>query len=55
MCFGYENLPEMLNGAGIHSLDNVMTPDPVIHSSFDNLNLWFEAVVSDFKISVLIC
>jgi hypothetical protein len=48
-CFGYEGLPERLNGDGIHSLDNVMTLDPTIHDWFDRLEIWFEAVVSDFK------
>ena len=44
--FGYEDLPEKLNGAGIHNLDNVMTLDPSIHAWFDKLEIWFEAVVS---------
>ena len=44
--FGYEDLPEKLNGAGIHSLDNIMTLELNIHSWFDELRLWFEAVVS---------
>jgi len=48
-CFGYEDLPEKLNGAGIHGLDNVITLDPGIHDWFDRLEIWFEAVVSDFK------
>jgi hypothetical protein len=48
-CFGYEDLPERLNGDGIHSLDNVMTLDPIIHDWFDRLEIWFEAVVSNFK------
>jgi len=43
-CFGYEDLPKALNGAGVHSLDNVMTLDPSIHTLFDNLGLWFEAL-----------
>jgi len=42
-CFGYEDLPERFNGAGIHSLDNIMTLDPSIHTWFDKLQLWFEA------------
>jgi hypothetical protein len=49
-CFGYEDLPKTLNGAGVHSLDNVMTLDPTIHGLFDNLGLWFEGLVSDFSI-----
>jgi len=43
-CFGYKDLPEKLNCAGIHSLDNrdTMTLDVTIHSLFDKLQLWFE-------------
>ena len=44
--FGYEDLPEKLNSAGIHSLDNIMTLETCIHGWFDGLKLWFEAVVS---------
>jgi hypothetical protein len=47
-CFGYKDLPEKLHGAGIHSLDNVMTLDPIFRRLFDELKLWFEAIVSDF-------
>jgi len=43
-CFGYEDLPKKLNGTGIHSLDNIMTLEINIHSWFDELLLWFEAV-----------
>lgn len=49
--FGYEDLPERLNGVGIHNLDNVMTLDPSIHAWFDKLEIWFEAVVSGIKSS----
>jgi len=52
-CFGYEDLPGKLSGAGIHSLDNIMTLDANIHSLFDELHLWFEAVVSGLQFSVL--
>jgi hypothetical protein len=48
-CFGYEDLPERLNGNGIHNLDNVMMLDLGIHDFFDRLEIWFEAVVSDFE------
>jgi hypothetical protein len=54
-CFGYEDLPERLNGDGIHSLDNIMTLDPIIHDWFDRLEIWFEAVVSNFKFLSPIC
>ena len=47
-CFGYKDLPGKLNGAGIHSLDNVMTLDPLFRRLFDELKLWFEPIVSDF-------
>ena len=50
--FGYKDLPDKLSGAGVHSLDNVMTLDPSIHSWFDELKLWFEAVVSGLLFSV---
>jgi hypothetical protein len=43
--FGYEDLPEKLHGAGIHSLDNLMTLEYNIQIWFDELKLWFEAVV----------
>ena len=51
--FGYEDLPDKLSGAGIHSLDNVLTLDISIRSLFDKLQLWFEAVVSGLQFSVL--
>jgi len=43
-CFGYEDLPGRLKGAGVHSLDNIMTLQLDIHSWFDQLQVWFEAV-----------
>jgi hypothetical protein len=49
-CFGYKDLPEKLNGAGIHSLDNVLTLDPYFRRLFDELQLWFEPIVGDFDI-----
>ena len=48
-CFGYEDLPEKLKGAGVHSLDNIMTLQLDIHSWFDQLQVWFEAVVSGLQ------
>jgi len=51
-CFGYEDLPEKLNSAGIHGLDNIMTLDYSIQGWFDGLQLWFEAVVSGLQFSV---
>lgn len=49
-CFGFKDLPEQLDGAGIHSLDNVITLDLILRRLFDELKLWFEAIVSDFDI-----
>lgn len=49
-CFGYEDSPEKLNAAGgttIHGLDNVMTLEHTVRIWFDDLQLWFEAIVSD--------
>jgi hypothetical protein len=40
-------------GDGVNSLDNIMTLDSPIHSWFDKLQLWFEAVVSGLQFSVL--
>jgi hypothetical protein len=48
-CFGYKDLPDRLCGDGIHSLDNVMTLEYDIHAWFDELKLWFEAVVSGLQ------
>lgn len=39
--FGYESLPEELNGPLIHRLENVMTLSQDIHYMFDHLELWF--------------
>ena len=39
--------------AGVNSLDNIMTLHVDIHSWFDELELWFEAVVSGLQSSVL--
>ena len=52
-CFGYEDLPEKLNGAGVHSLDNIMTLGHTIHGWFDELQLWSEAVVRGLQLSAL--
>jgi len=52
-CFGYEDLPEKLNGVGVHSLDNITTLDYTIHSWFDELQLWPDAEVRGLQFSVL--
>ena len=44
-CFGYEALPEELNGAKVHRLENVMTLAPELHTQFDQLEIWFVATV----------
>ncbi len=35
-----------LKGAGIHSIDNVITLNADLHGWSDSLEFWFEAVVS---------
>ncbi|KAH9072293.1 hypothetical protein EDB83DRAFT_2220311, partial [Lactarius deliciosus] len=45
-CFGYEDLLDKLKGNGIHSLDNVMTLGMEIHHWFNQLKIWFEAVIT---------
>jgi hypothetical protein len=40
-CFGYEELPEELNGSKVHRLENVMTVGPPFHVNFDQLEVWF--------------
>ena len=40
--FGLEQLVESLNGAGVHSLGNILTIDMILHQSFDHLELWLE-------------
>ncbi|KAF9477024.1 hypothetical protein BDN70DRAFT_995249 [Pholiota conissans] len=39
--FVYKSLPEDLNGANIHRLENVMTLDASLHGDFDKLGFWF--------------
>ncbi|KAH9031324.1 hypothetical protein EDB85DRAFT_2089767 [Lactarius pseudohatsudake] len=43
-CFGYKDLPDKLTGKKIYSLDNVMTLELNMRDSFDQLDMWFEAV-----------
>jgi len=43
--FGYESLPQELNGPQIHRLENVMTLAPGCHLKFDQLRFWFVATV----------
>jgi hypothetical protein len=44
--FGYKDIPETLNGKGVHHLENILTLDMVVHDSFNKLRLWFEPTVS---------
>ncbi|KIM38162.1 hypothetical protein M413DRAFT_420662 [Hebeloma cylindrosporum] len=41
--FGYESIPDELNGSRVHRLENVMTLESTVHSRFDNLAIWFVA------------
>ncbi|KXN83403.1 hypothetical protein AN958_01476 [Leucoagaricus sp. SymC.cos] len=43
--FGYEELPDELNGSKVHRLENVMTLVPGFHMDFDRLDIWFVATV----------
>ncbi|KIM35294.1 hypothetical protein M413DRAFT_32599 [Hebeloma cylindrosporum] len=42
--FGYDTLPEELNGSKIHRLENVMTLSSDVHQYFDQLSIWFTAI-----------
>ncbi|KDR74064.1 hypothetical protein GALMADRAFT_250794 [Galerina marginata CBS 339.88] len=41
--FGYENLPDELNGSKIHRLENIMTLVLGFHMAFDQMDIWFAA------------
>ncbi|KIM47226.1 hypothetical protein M413DRAFT_64063 [Hebeloma cylindrosporum] len=41
--FGYDTLPDDLNGSKIHRLENVMTLASDVHHYFDQLSIWFAA------------
>jgi len=41
--FGYESLPDELNGSKVHRLENVMTLIAALHTEFDQLGIWFVA------------
>jgi len=43
--FGYDTLPDDLNGLKVHRLENVMTLSHDAHICFDNLQIWFVATV----------
>ena len=53
-CFGSKDLIEKLNDTGFRGFENAMTLDPNIRNFFNNQELWFEAVVSDFEFSALV-
>ena len=42
--FARTDVQQELDGLRIHSLSNVLTLSPGMHSFFDNLMLWFEEV-----------
>ena len=45
--FGYTNIEQELAGTKIHRLENVLTLDLILHTAFDQLNLWFDAVPNE--------
>jgi hypothetical protein len=45
MRMGAVLVPDELNGADIHRLENVLTMEEGLHSLFDKLGLWLEATV----------
>lgn len=44
--FGQVNIGDELNGDRAHCLQNVMTLSNNLHTTFDNLHLWFQPTVS---------
>ncbi|KAF8872013.1 hypothetical protein CPB84DRAFT_1899544 [Gymnopilus junonius] len=50
MCqFGYEELPDDLNGSKVHRLENVMTVVHGFHMDFNTLKVWFLATTEKEK------
>ncbi|KAF8905958.1 hypothetical protein CPB84DRAFT_1813942 [Gymnopilus junonius] len=47
--FGYEELPDDLNGSKVHRLENVMTVVHGFHMDFDTLKVWFLATTEKEK------
>lgn len=45
-CFGYPKIQEELKGFHIHSLRNILTLEPTMHSLFGSLELWLVPTVS---------
>lgn len=43
-------VPDELNGAKIHRLENVMTMEQGVHGMFDRLALWLEATVRCYSL-----
>ena len=43
--FRHKGLPEELNGAKVHHLENMMNLDAVFYTAFDRLDVWFVAMV----------
>ena len=47
--FGFEDLSEKLDGNGIHTLENVMILSLSFRYMFEELLVWFEAIVSGLE------
>ncbi len=45
--FGLGDLVQNLQGAGVHSLSNIITMAPDLHQDFDRLGFWLEAVPNE--------
>ena len=45
--FGYTTIEQELAGANIHRLENVLTLAHPLHTAFDHLYLWFDAVPNE--------
>ncbi|KAF8575890.1 hypothetical protein K439DRAFT_1368763 [Ramaria rubella] len=48
-------LPDELNGAAVHRLENILTLEVSIHDMFDSLYLWFEATADNLPNSYRVC
>ena len=47
--FGQPGFRDELNDVRTHRLSNILTMDNLLHTSFDQLNLWLEAVPVNWK------
>ncbi|KAF8573903.1 hypothetical protein K439DRAFT_1399426 [Ramaria rubella] len=48
-------LPDELNGADVHRLENILTLEGGVHEMFDSLYLWFEATADNVPNSYHVC